>query len=388
VNVLVAHSGGPTAVLNASLAGVIEEARRHRAVTALHGARFGIEGIMRGDFVDLSVLDARTVPRVADTPASVLGTSRRAVDAADLDRALSVCRARRIDALLYTGGNGSMVTAQHLASLARAAAQDLLVIGIPKTIDNDLAATDHAPGYGSAARFFACAVRDIGADNRALPAQVQVIEVLGRDAGWIAAATTLVRDDADDPPHLVYLPEQPLPLDRLLDDVRRVYARLNRCVVVVCEGQLDERGTPFGADVRMSSRGPLATNLAHRLAWLITDRLGLKARGEKPGILGRVSAALRSECDWAEARACGRAAMRAVVEGRTSVMVSLERSSAREYASTTSLVPLEQVAGIERRFPTEWVVERADGWGLDVAPNFVEYVTPLVGPLDRYPEAV
>ncbi|MCC7009989.1 MAG: diphosphate--fructose-6-phosphate 1-phosphotransferase [Acidobacteria bacterium] len=382
MKLVVAHSGGPTAVLNASLVGIVDEARRHRA-RGIYGARFGIDGLMRGDLVDLSTMDRRALDAVAAAPGSVLGTSRRAVNAAELERVLSVCRSRDIDALLYTGGNGSMITAQHIGALAAAAGQPLAVIGVPKTIDNDLAATDHAPGYGSAARFFAQAVRDIGADNRALPAQVQVIEVLGRDAGWIAAATTLVRDDAEDAPHLVYFPERPLPLDRLLGDVERVYSRLNRCVVVVCEGQLDERGEPFGADVRMSSRGPLATNLAHRLALLVTERLGLKARGEKPGILGRASAASRSEVDWREARGCGRAAVRAAYAGAANVMVSLERLVAPVYRSTSDLVPLEQVAGVARRLPLEWIVDRADGQ--DVGPAFVDYAAPLVGPLERYP---
>lgn len=383
MNIVVAHSGGPTAVLNASLAGVVEEARRHRSVKTVWGARFGIEGLMRGDLVDLSSLDARRLSAIAEAPASVLGTSRRPVDAEDLGRVLSVCRARNIDALLYTGGNGSMVTAQHIGALAGAAGQDLTVIGVPKTIDNDLAVTDHAPGYGSAARFFAAAVRDIGADNRALPAQVQVVEVLGRDAGWIAAATTLVRAQPDDAPHLVYFPEHRLELARLLADVDRVYARFNRCVVVVCEGQLDEHGEAFGADERMSSRGPLATNLAHRLAELVTERLGLKARGEKPGILGRASAALRSDTDWREARACGRAAVRVALDGVTGVMVTLERQPGPVYASETATAPFEEIAGVARRFPAEWIVERDQGQ--DVTPAFVEYAAPLVGPLDRYP---
>jgi 6-phosphofructokinase 1 len=200
--------------------------------------------------------------------------------------------------LFYTGGNGSMETARQITEAARASDRALDVIGVPKTIDNDLAGTDHTPGYGSAARFFACAARDLGADNRALRGLVQILEVLGRHTGWLTAATTLARRDADDAPHLVYLPERPLPLARLLDDVQRVFDRLGRCTVTVCEGQLDEHGEPFGADVRMSSRGPLATNLAHRLALLVTQRLGIKARGEKPGLLGRVSRVLRSDVDW------------------------------------------------------------------------------------------
>jgi 6-phosphofructokinase len=377
---LVAHSGGPTAVINASLLGIVEEARRHREIGNVYGARFGIEGVLAEDFVDLSALEPRVIASVGQAPASAIGSSRRAMSDADFERVLAVFRERDIRFFFYTGGNGSMATAHEIARRARAAGQPLTVIGVPKTIDNDLAGTDHSPGYGSAARFFAHAARDIGADNRALRNQVQFVEVLGRHAGWIAAATSLVRRSEDDAPHLIYVPERPLELGRLFADVTRVYGRLKRCVVVVCEGQLDERGEPFGADVRMSSRGPLATNLGHRLANLVTDRIGLKARSEKPGLLGRSSAALRSPVDWNEARLCGQAAVQAAAEGASDVMIGLERVSGSEYGVTTTRVPLDRVAGAERVFPLEWI--GADGHS--IAPAFVPYAAPLAGPIETY----
>ncbi len=160
-----------------------------------------------------------------------------------------------------------------------------------------------------------------------------MLEVLGRHTGWLAAATTLARAEPDDPPHLVYVPERPLALNRLLEDVHAVFDRSNRCLVVVCEGQLDEHGEPFGADVRMSSRGPLATNLAHRLALLITDRLGLKARGKKPGLIGRVNTNLRSSVDFEEAWRCGIAAVGAACRGDSGMMVTLERQPGPAYAA-------------------------------------------------------
>jgi 6-phosphofructokinase 1 len=377
-SILVAHSGGPTAVLNASLLGIVEAARAAGAFGACHGARFGIEGLMTGDLVDLFRVDPAALAEAAESSGSALGTSRRAVTAADLDRVLAVARAQDARALLYTGGNGSMGTARDLAAAARAAGQPLSVIGVPKTIDNDLAATDHAPGYASAARFFASAVRDIGADNRALPGLVQFVEVLGRHAGWLVAATSLARraDRADDDaPHLIYCPERPLPLARLLADVQRVFDRRGRCVVAVCEGQLDERGEPFGADVRMSSRGPLATNLAHRLALLVTERLGLKARGEKAGLLGRSSRDLRADVDWHEARRSGQAAVGAVLDGASDVMVALTRAPGPRYAVATSLVPLDEVANVERMLPAEWIT----GDGTDVSAAFQAWARPIVG---------
>jgi 6-phosphofructokinase 1 len=377
MNALVAHSGGPTAVINASLVGIVEEARRHDAITRVFGARFGIEGMLSGDFVDLYAQSADTLTAIARASSSALGASRRALTAEDMTRVLDVCRARDVGWLFYTGGNGSMETARQIETAARATGRSLAVIGVPKTIDNDLAETDHAPGYASAARFFASAARDIGADNRALPGLVQVLEVLGRHAGWLTAATTLGRRKPEDAPHLVYLPERPLALSTLLDDVQRVFDRLNRCLVVVCEGQLDDRGEPFGADVRMSSRGPLASNLAHRLATLITDRLGLKARGEKPGLIGRVSADLVSDVDRDEARRCGESAVRDALAGASGVMVTLEREPGPGYACRTGRTPLDRVAGMERRFPQDWIASS----GHDVTSDFRTWAEPLVGPL-------
>jgi 6-phosphofructokinase 1 len=377
---LVAHSGGPTAVLNASLAGIVDEAR-HAGVSRLLGARFGIEGMLAGDFVDLFAVPPRDVEAAARASSSALGTSRRPVDDGDLERVMKVCAAHDVRWVFYTGGNGSMATADRLASLAHQAGRSLAVVGVPKTIDNDLAGTDHAPGYPSAARFFACAARDVGADNRALSGQVEILEVLGRNSGWIAAATRLACRAPDDAPQLVYLPERPLPLGRLLDDISRVYSRLGHCTVVVCEGQLDEEGGAFGADVRLTSRGPLATNLGHRLAQLVAARLGLKAHAEKPGLLGRSSREPSRDLDRDEAYRCGQAAVRAARDGASRVMVTLERTDGPGYAAVTGTTPLDRVAGVERRVPLGWIDE--SGGPL---PPLLDYIAPLVG--DVAPDVV
>ncbi len=184
-----AHGGGPTAVINASMAGLIEESRLRGQ--SLYGARYGLAGLLRGDLVDLQAFDADLVRRIGDAPGSALGSSRLALADADYDRLLDVFRHADIHIFFYTGGNGSMETALRIARHARAAHYDLQVIGIPKTIDNDLCVTDHTPGYAPTARFFACAARDVGEDNRSLPAPVCVLETLGRNAGWIVAATSL-----------------------------------------------------------------------------------------------------------------------------------------------------------------------------------------------------
>ena len=204
------------------------------------------------------------------------------------------------------------------------------VIGVPKTIDNDLYGTDHTPGFASAARFFIHGLRYIGADNRALPG-VTVVEVLGRNAGWLAASTLLARQEPDDAPHLVYLPERRLPFQQLAADVELIYRKLGRVVVAVCEGQLDENGKPFGADTRTTSKVPLALNLAHVLSIKLTRSLGVNARSEKPGLLGRSFATLASPVDWTKRDVAVRRAVRFALRGETGKMVTLERVAGQGY---------------------------------------------------------
>ncbi len=378
---VVAHSGGPTPVINASLLGLLEEAGKHTEISELYGARFGIDGILNEEFLDLYRQPHELMMQIGRTPSSALGSSRRENSAGDLGRVLEVFRSRNVRFFFYNGGNGSMGTAHQIASLAREEGYELQVIGIPKTIDNDLIETDHTPGYASVARFFATAVRDIDADNRALPKQVEVIEVLGRNAGWLVAATSLARAEPGDAPHLIYLPERHLPLDQLLEDVERVYSRLNRCVLAVCEGQLDGEGEPFGADVRGGSRGALAMNLGHRLAMLISQHLKIRARSEKPGLLGRASSLTISDTDWEEAYLCGSAAVSAAVQGKGGVMITLVREEAEQYSVRTGLAKLEQVAFVERLVPEEWRNEKSN----DILPGFLEYARPFLGELARHP---
>ncbi len=339
-----------------------------------------MHGILAEDFIDFCAVSPAKVSSISHAPSSALGTTRRQIVPADLERVLDVFRAREIRYFFYNGGNGSMGTALQLDLIARQAGYELKIIGIPKTIDNDLLETDHTPGYGSAARFFACAIRDIDADNRALPGQVEIVEVLGRNAGWVVAATSLARKRPEDGPHLIYFPEERLPLEKLLSEIEAVYRRLNRCVVAVCEGQLDEHGEPFGADVRSGSRGSLAMNLGHRLALLVTQHLKLRARSEKPGLLGRSSSAFTSEIDWSEARACGAAAVKAAMNGASAQMVTLVRQPGESYRVQTGLVDLERVAFLERLFPEEWRAR-------EISPRdgaFRQWAAPLVGELIHY----
>jgi len=201
--------------------------------------------------------------------------------------------------------------------------------------------------------------------------------VLGRDAGWLSAATLLAREQEDDAPHLVYLPERPLPFSRMASDVESVYRRLGRAVIAVCEGQLDENHEPFGADVRRTSRAPLALNLAHVLSMRLSKELGISARSEKPGLLGRSFASLASPVDLAEARECGRAAVRSALAGETAVMVSIERASNAPYQAVFGLVPIQDVSGRTRPFPEAWIPAHPTL----ASPDFAAWLDPLLGPI-------
>ncbi len=373
----VVHGGGPTAVINASLAGLVEEARLHPEITALYGARHGIAGAVVDSFVDLLPQPPEQIEAIARAPSSALGSCRAAMQLPDYERLLEVFRKREVRYFFTNGGNGSMYLAQQVGRAAHAAGYELQVIGIPKTIDNDLAETDHTPGYSCCARFFAHAVRDIGADVRALPGRISIVETLGRNVGWIVAATALARHREDDPPHLLYLPEQPISEDQLCADVERVYKRLGWAVVAVCEGQLNDKGEPFGADLFAPDgfARQLAGNLGHALAQLIAKRTGLRTRSEKPGLLGRSSVAYVTGADRAEARLCGRAAMAAAAAGETGKMVTLLRAPGPEYRCATGLTDLENVAYTERLLPREWIAPS----GHDVEPAFLAWARPLIG---------
>jgi 6-phosphofructokinase 1 len=378
---LLVHGGGPTQVINASLAGVTDECRRHTEVTGLYGARFGIEGVIAGDFIDLSALDESRVAALGRTPGSALGSSRTAVSAADYGRILDSLAARDIRFLFLNGGNGSMYMAHQLARAAAEAGSGVQVIGIPKTIDNDIAGTDHTPGYGSTAWFFACAVRDIGEDIRALPGRVSIVEIMGRYAGWLTAATAFARADPDDPPHLIYLPERPLAMTRFLADVESVFRRRGTVVVAACEGQKDERGRPLGDLMQPDGFDrQLSGNMGHTLAQFLIRELKVNARSEKPGLLGRSSMAFISEVDWREAYLCGQAAVAAALSGRSDVLVSLVREPGRKYRVSTGLTDLADVADKERLFPLEWI--RAGG--NDVSQDFLSYARPLLGPMQHH----
>ncbi len=356
-------------MLNTSLVGIIDACRGRR----LYGARFGALGLLEENWIDLGSLPAETLARIRRAPGSVLGSSRRVFDQSHVARVLERFERQGIGTVFFTGGNGSMKT----ALLLHEAAPSLTVVGVPKTVDNDLAGTHHCPGFGSAARFYALAVRDIGADNRALPSPVTIVEVIGRNAGWVTGATALARSRADDAPHLIYVPERPPTLKQICRDVLDVHRRFGRVVVAVCEGLRDPGGHPFGADLdRAGNRQhELASNLGHTLARAVSAGTGLRVRSEKPGLLGRSCSFAVSEADAQDSYRCGFDAVLAAGRGESGVMMALRPSGG------TGTIPLQAVAGIERLLPPEWIAPD----GNDMAPAFLDYVAPLAGAIEPLP---
>jgi len=262
---------------------------------------------------------------------------------------------------------------------------DIRVVGVPKTIDNDIEATDRCPGYASAARYIATATRELGADVRALPQPVTIMETMGRSVGWIAAAASLARTDDGSAPHLVYLPEVPFETEAFLSDLSRVVDRLGWAVVVVAEGVRHADGTPVYQTRNPAQSDPLKRpmigGVAQHLATVVGERLGIRCRSEKPGLLGRASIACAAQQDFEDAALVGRAGVQALVSGQTNVMVSLEPIGS---APKTKLVPLSEAAGHERTIPTAWLQPGP----LPIDQRFFDYIRPLVGPIDEHITAI
>jgi 6-phosphofructokinase 1 len=385
--VLVAQSGGATAVINSSLVGVVEAALASGRFRDVIGARHGIEGILDGSFVDLGRQPADALRAVARTPSAALGTTRQKLTDDLTERALDVLMRHDVHAVAYIGGNDSADTAHRLASAARAAGYELAVVSVPKTIDNDLPGTDHCPGYGSIARFVALAARDSARDTEAIAAlyPIKLIEVMGRNAGWVAAAAALGQETPGGAPHLIYLPERPpRDLDAFLDEIAAAYARLGQVVAIIPETIKDASGRPLtGSAARWVDPfgHPYVPGPGPALTHAIEERLGVRARFDKPGTIARMSMICASETDLREAHAVGVAAVDLLLDGRSEVMVTLERLSDDPFTVCTGSVPVAAVANRERHVPDEFI--GADGRSVTAA--FRRYALPLIdGPLPPY----
>ena len=386
-NLLVAQSGGPTAVINASVAGVLQEAGRHECIEEIYGGLNGILGVLNEELIDINEEKNRSIEGLKYTPAAGLGTCRYKIDfkkkpeqaAKDMDRLFEVFKAHNIRFFFYAGGNDSQDTAHKIHEEAIKRGYEMAVIGVPKTIDNDLPHTDHCPGYGSVIKYNCVTVMEVAEDVRSMATDdgfCCIIEVMGRAAGWIAAGTILAKRTAADAPHIILLPEIALNEEKFLSKVKETVAAHKYCIVVVGEGLKNEKGEEIGADKsRLDSFGhPVLSGAADALATLVNGKLNTKTRSIKLGYAQRAAAHFASATDAAEAVACGEAAVRAAVGGQSGFMVKIVRESTTPYKWSTGLQPLGDIANVEHLLPKDWISE--DGF----LPNekFVEYARPLI----------
>jgi 6-phosphofructokinase len=377
---LVGQSGGPTAAMNSSLLGVVEAALERTEVSGVLGAIDGVEGLLEGQVIDLGQESRETLQVLRHTPSAALGSCRYKLRPDDPDRLLAQLRRLGVGYFAYIGGNDSADTAHTLAQHAAEIGQELRVVSVPKTIDNDLPITDHCPGYGSIARFVAVALQDAGRDTEAMHRidPVKIVEVMGRNAGWVAAASALGKRDDVDPPHLIYPPERRLEPDQFLQSVEAVHRRVGHVIVVVAETVRDQDGNLIGVadrDIRDSFGHRRLVEPARKLAALVEDRLGLRARYDRPGTIQRMSTPCQSEVDLAEAYEAGRRAVDALLTGNTDQMVTLIRQPGPEYRCDYGLAPLSAIANVEKPLPPEFFP------GEDAMPTaaFRVYAEPLLG---------
>jgi ATP-dependent phosphofructokinase / diphosphate-dependent phosphofructokinase len=384
-NLLVAQSGGPTAVINASVAGVIQEAGKNGCIEEIYGGLNGILGILNEDLIDLNDEKARAIEGLKFTPGPALGTCRYKIDfkkkpeqaAKDMDRLFEVFAAHNIRYFFYVGGNDSQDTSNQIHQQAVQRNYEMRVIGVPKTIDNDLPHTDFCPGFPSAAKYVATTVMEIGLDVGGMATDEGaccIIEVMGRTAGWLAASAALAKRGANDAPHIILLPEIALDEAAFLNKVKETIAAHKFCVVVVGEGLKDTNGHELGADKsRVDAFGhPVLSGVADELAEIVQGKLNTKTRTVKLGYAQRCASHLASQTDVNCAALAGEAAVRAAIDGRSGFMVKLVRNAGNTFS--TDLQDLNDIANAVHLIPRDWVSEDS------FLPNekFIDYARPLI----------
>ena len=384
-NAIVAQSGGPTAVINSSACGVIQEAIKSGKVSRILGAVNGILGVLKEDLFDISAEKPETIKALKQTPAAAIGSCRYKLKSlkesrADFERVLDVFKAHNIRYFFYAGGNDSMDTADKVNKLAADSGYELVCMGIPKTVDNDLAFTDHCPGYPSVAKYVATCAMEAGRDTEALYTTdtCTILEVMGRNAGWIAAATGLAARGPEDAPHLIYMPEAVFSFDKLVKDVKEVLKELGRVFIVAGEGLKDKDGNYVTADAGVFGKDSFGHvqlgGVAEMLKSVIEKEVGIKARFNKLGTNQRNAMHFASLTDVNEAYMCGQMAVRYAMEGENGKMVTLVRQDSPKYECTTGLAELSDVANGEKKVPPEYINEK----GNHITDAMRDYVRPLV----------
>ena len=380
-NLMIVQGGGPTAVFNASLSSAISEGVSQPGMGRVFGARYGMRGLVQDDVVELGQLTAGELELLHDSPGAALGSSRYKPSEKDYDRMVENLRRRDIRFMIFMGGNGTMRGAALVSEHCRNAGFSMQVMGVPKTVDNDIAMTDRCPGFASAARYMAQTTRDLGMDIRSLPQPVTILEVIGRSIGWLAAATALAKKREADAPHMIFLPERPFDAEWFLAELDRIVTKHGWAIVVATEGIRNADGSLVYELTDPTHLDPLARpmtgGVGQFMANLVGEKLKIRCRTEKPGLIARAAMAHVSTQDQKDAELVGCAGVRAMAAGETEKMVALLPLGT---GSGYELVPFSDVADVERPFPSEWIHDAA----IPVGDRFFNYVKPLVGELTPY----
>ena len=384
-NCIVAQSGGPTVAINASLAGVIDGVKKSNKFTRVYGAIHGIQGVLDNNFIDLSLMALSKFPLVNTlelSPAMYLGSCRYKlpdfeVDSKPYEIIFDRFEEYQVAAFFYIGGNDSMDTVDKLSKYANKIGSDVKIVGIPKTIDNDLCHTDHTPGFGSAAKYVASTMLEIAHDTYIyqIPSVV-IVEIMGRDAGWLTAASCLARNDYSPAPHLIYLPEVDFDEDQFIDDIKNVL-KTSRCVIVaVSEGIHDKDGNYISASSAVADKFGHAqlSGTGKALESLVKDRMDIKVRSIELNVLQRCAAHISSRTDINESFALGQAAVKYAAEGMTAVMSTIKRVSNDPYQWIIEPENVSLIANQAKTIPLEWITPEKN----DVTPEMEAYLSPLI----------
>ena len=394
-NLLVAQSGGPTSAINATLAGVIENALSSPSVDKIYGSVNGIQGVLNENLIDLKIkiTNVSELDLLCQTPASALGSCRvklkdPAVCADEYETIISVLRKYSIDCFIYIGGNDSMDTVSKLSRYAETVNSEIRFIGIPKTIDNDLVLTDHTPGFGSAAKYVASTVREIAIDASVYDNKksVTIVEIMGRHAGWLAAASVLARKFEGDNPVLIYLPEVAFDQEQFLADVQKAFEHTSNLVVCISEGINDGNGKfvcELASDVGVDTFGhKMLTGSGKYLENLVKDRLGVKVRSIELNVNQRCSSAMLSATDEKEAIASGSFGVQTALKGTTGMMIAFHRTDDADYHITYAPEDVNLICNQEKTVPLDWIT----GNGSDIGQQFIDYALPLIQGSVKVPE--
>lgn len=381
-NCIVAQSGGPTAAINSSLAGVIEGVIKCDTYNKIYGAIHGIQGVFKRNFLDLSNSDDSFISELQKTPAMYLGSCRYKLPDIDADPKayediFSVFEEMNIGAFFYIGGNDSMDTVAKLSEYAERTGSSIRIAGVPKTIDNDLIETDHTPGFGSAAKYIATSVREMAYDTYIYDiSSVLIIEIMGRDAGWLTAASVLARNDVISAPHLIYLPEVAFDKEAFIEDIKTLLQKHKNIIITVSEGIHDKDGNYISATTAAADKFGHAqlSGTGKCLEQLVKERLGVKVRSVELNVLQRCAGHMASATDLEEGFKLGFSAVEFTKAGATGFMTTIIRTNQSPYEYSIGKVPVSKVANRAKSVPLDWITPA----GNDVTCDMTDYVLPLV----------